>query len=149
VIQDASAVASKLVKRWEGFRSRPYICPAGVPTIGYGFTAYLDGTRVTLRDPPMSREAADILLHHLIIRDYMPAVMRLCPTINTPERLGAITDFCFNLGESKLRASTLRKRINSGDWEGAQEELMKWTRGGGRVLPGLVARRKAERDLLV
>lgn len=144
MIEGAAQVASELVKRWEGFRSRPYICPAGVPTIGYGFTAYLDGTRVKLTDPPMSREAAERLLYQLLMRDYMPAVLRLCPTVDTPERLGAITDFCFNLGESKLRSSTLRKRILAARWEDVPHELRKWVRGGGRVLKGLVLRREDE-----
>lgn len=140
----AEDIAAALARRWEGFRSRPYLCPAGVPTIGFGFTHYYDGTAVTLNDAPMSREAAEVLLHHFIVRDYIPAVLKLCPTIDTPERLGAIVDFCFNLGASKLKASTLRKRIAARRWADVPAELRKWVRGGGRVLPGLVGRREAE-----
>lgn len=62
--------------------------------------------------------------------------------------LNAIVDFAYNLGVGRLQTSTLRKRINAGDWEGAKAQLMLWVRGGGRVLPGLVARRKAEAELL-
>ena len=144
MIEGAAAVASELVKRWEGFRSRPYICPAGVPTIGYGFTKYPSGASVTLRDPPMNRATADAILKHFLLTEYMPAVLRLCPTIDTPERLGAITDFCFNLGAGALRSSTLRKRILAARWEDVPFELRKWVRGGGRVLKGLVARREDE-----
>lgn len=140
----AEDIATLLVKRWEGFRSRPYLCPAGVPTIGYGFTRYFSGYAVTLADAPMSREAADVLLHHFIVRDYIPTVLKLCPTIDTPERLAAVVDFCYNLGASKLKASTLRKRIAAAQWADVPTELRKWVRGGGRVLPGLVARREAE-----
>jgi len=70
--------------------------------------------------------------------------MILCPNIDTPERLGAITDFCFNLGSGNLRASTLRRKILAGDWGAVPAELRKWVRGGGRVLKGLVLRREAE-----
>jgi lysozyme len=140
----AVAVALVLAKRWEGFRSYPYLCPAGVATIGYGFTHYADGTTVTLFDSPMTREAAATLLEHMVRTKYMRDTIRLCPNIDTPERLGAITDFAFNLGSGNLRASTLRKRILANDWEAVPAELRKWTRAGGKVLKGLVLRREAE-----
>lgn len=140
----AVAVACILAKRWEGFRSTPYLCPAGVPTIGYGFTHYADGTMVTLTDPPMTRAQAQSLLEHLVRTKYMRDTIRLCPTIDTPERLGAITDFAFNLGSGNLRSSTLRKKILANDWEAVPAELRKWTRAGGRVMKGLVLRRESE-----
>jgi lysozyme len=59
-----------------------------------------------------------------------------------------MTDFAYNLGVARYRASTLRKRINEDDFEGAKVELKKWIRGGGKVLPGLVRRRQAEAALL-
>jgi lysozyme len=122
----------------------PYLCPAGVPTIGYGFTHYADGTVVTLADPLMTRAQAQSLLEHMMRTQYMRGTIRLCPNIDSPERLGAITDFAFNLGNGNLRASNLRKKILAGDWEAVPAELRKWTRGGGRVLRGLVLRREAE-----
>ena len=140
----AVAVACILARRWEGFRSLPYLCPAGIPSIGYGFTYYADGTIVTLADPPMTRAQAQSLLERLVRTRYMPATMRLCPNIDTPERLGAITDFAFNLGSGSLRSSSLRKRILAGDWAAVPGELRKWTRGGGRILRGLVLRREDE-----
>jgi lysozyme len=60
----------------------------------------------------------------------------------------AVADFCFNLGMTRYKASTLRRRINAGDWQGAQQELAKWVWGGGKRLPGLVLRRAAEAALL-
>lgn len=140
----AIAVACILARRWEGFRSRPYLCPAGVPTIGYGFTRYANGVAVTLADPPMTRAQAQSLLEHMVRTQYLPATIRLCPNIDSPGRLGAITDFAFNLGSGNLRASNLRKKILAGDWEAVPGELRKWVRGGGRVLKGLVLRREAE-----
>lgn len=140
----AVAVASILIRRWEGFRSSPYLCPAGVPTIGYGFTHYADGTAVTLGDPPMTREAAQRLLERLLCTQYIPATIKLCPTIDSPERLGAITDFVYNLGSGNLRASTLRRKILAGDWGAVPAQLRKWTRAGGKILRGLALRREAE-----
>lgn len=140
----AVVVSMVLARRWEGFESLPYLCPAGVPTIGFGFTHYADGRAVTLNDPPMTREEANVLLEHLIRTKYMRAAMLLCPKIDTPERLGAITDFCFNLGAGNLRASTLRRKIDAGLWDQVPTELRKWVRAGGRVLRGLVLRREAE-----
>lgn len=144
---EAMPILLALIERFEGLYLRPYICPAGVPTIGLGSTRYEDGTPVKLTDPPITRERAYAIARVQIERDYMPAVLKLCPGIDTPGRLAAITDFAYNLGAGALKSSTLRKRINAGDWDGARSELAKWVRGGGRVLPGLVARRKAEAAL--
>lgn len=92
----------------------------------------------------MGLEEAQRILRWLILNRYMPAVLKLCPGIDTPSRLGAIIDFAYNLGESKLRASTLRKRINAAQWSSVPAELSKWALAGGRRLSGLVARRQAE-----
>jgi len=80
----------------------------------------------------------------------LAATLRYCPVLlNQPEnRLAAMVDFTFNLGAGQLQTSTLRRRINHSDWAGAALELRKWVHGGGRVLPGLVARRQAEIALL-
>lgn len=63
-------------------------------------------------------------------------------------RHAAIADFCFNLGTTRYKASTLKRQVDAGDWNGASEELQKWIWGGGRKLPGLIARRAAEAALL-
>lgn len=148
MIHDATELVLSMCMRFEGVYLRPYICPAGVVTIGVGATRYLDGRRVKMTDPPITREHALMLLKASIERDYMPAAMELCPGADTPGRLAAVTDFAFNCGIGNLRASTFRRRINAGDWSGARRELRKWVRGGGRVLPGLVRRREAEAALL-
>jgi len=144
----AVAVAAALCRRFEGFYSAPYLCPAGVPTIGYGATHYADGRPVTLKDEPISREAGERLLLIMIQREYLPAVLRLCPGVTDPNRLAALIDFTFNLGGSALASSTLRKRVNADRWEDVPAELRKWVRGGGRVLRGLVLRRDAEAGLI-
>ena len=142
-------LAAELCKRFEGFRSKPYLCPANVATIGYGSTYYADGRKVTLEDPPMSEKEAHLLLMVELEHTYLPGVLRNCPILLTDEKkCNAIVDFCYNLGTGRLQTSTLKRKINAQDWEGAQEQLMLWTKGGGKVLPGLLKRRKAECLLL-
>lgn len=147
-LDSAARLAAALCRRFEGAYLRPYICAAGVPTIGYGGTFYQTGERVALSDPPITLAQAEDLLDWMLRKVFMPQVMELCPGIDQPEQLAAITDFAFNLGVGRLAASTLRKRINEGDWAAVPGELRKWTRGGGKVLRGLVARREAEILLL-
>ena len=83
----AIAVAAALCRRFEGLYLTAYLCPAGVPTIGYGATYYRGGRRVTLSDPPMTRAQAEALLEWMVTTKYLPEVMRLCPGINDPMRL--------------------------------------------------------------
>jgi lysozyme len=142
-------LATTLCKEFEGFRSKSYLCPAGVETIGYGSTRYPDGRKVKLDDPPIMRTEAEDILRWQLEREFLPGVLRACPSlISHPQALNAVVDFAYNLGVGRLQTSTLRRRINQGDWQGAKEQLMRWVRGGGRVLPGLVRRRKAEAALL-
>jgi lysozyme len=142
-------IAAALCKQFEGFRGKPYLCPAGVPTIGYGSTYYGSGAKVALTDPPMSEPDATQLLLNELHHNYLPAVLRHCPILLTDERkCNAIVDFAYNLGTGRLQTSTLKRKINAQDWDGAKEQLMLWTKGGGRVLPGLLKRRTAECRLL-
>ncbi len=80
----------------------------------------------------------------------MTAALRYCPVLATePEsRLAAIVDFTFNLGAGRLQTSTLRRRVSQRDWSAAASELRRWVYGGGRLLPGLVARREGECRLI-
>jgi lysozyme len=79
---------------------------------------------------------------------FAKAALSLCPELEG-DKLCAIADFTYNLGVGRLKHSTLRKRINAGDWGGAAIELRKWVNGGGKRLPGLVLRREAEINLLI
>lgn len=134
-----------LIRKFEGLRLKPYRCPAGVPTIGYGHT----GPDVRMNMPPISEQAAEVLL----LQDagvFHRAAGKLSPILwlEGDARHSAIADFCYNLGTTRYKASTLKRRIDAGDWQGATEELHKWVWGGGKKLPGLVARRAAEARLL-
>lgn len=148
MIELAIAVAAALARRFEGLFLTPYLCPAGVPTIAYGATYYEDGTAVTLLDPAVTRERAEALLLWMVRTRYLPAVLKLCPGVDNPQRLAALIDFAFNLGAGQLKASTLRKKVNAGAWGDVPAELRKWIKGGGKVLRGLVIRREAEANLI-
>ncbi len=147
MIELAILVSTALAQRFEGLYLSPYLCPAGVPTIGYGATYYEDGTRVTLLDAPITRERAIALLQWMVRTVYLPTVMRLCPGIDNPNRLAALIDFTFNLGGSALKNSTLRRKVNAGMWAAVPTELRKWVMAAGKRLRGLVIRREAEAAL--
>lgn len=145
--------AINLAKRFEGFERKakcgteitaiPYVCPAGFWTIGYGHLC-------DSKHPPISEAEAEVYLAR-DLQSALVATLRYCPVLATePEgRLAAIVDFTFNLGAGRLQTSTLRRRINQREWGAAEQELRRWIYGGGRVLPGLVARRDAEVALLL
>lgn len=144
----AVKVAAALARRFEGCYLVPYLCPAGVPTIGYGATYYPDGRRVTLTDQAITKETAEGILLWMVRTVYLPAVLKLCPGIDTPERMAALIDFAFNLGTGNLAASTLRRRVNAQRWDDVPGELRKWVMASGRRLRGLVLRREAEATLI-
>lgn len=155
------SIADELCRRFEGLHRvgadgliYPYICPAGYPTQGYGTVWRPDGRRVTMDDPPITEAVAAEWLRHELFRVAAPGVARLCPGLlalavatNDWAKFNAIVDFTYNLGVGRLQTSTLRRKLNAQDWQGAKEQLALWVRGGGRVLPGLVRRRTAEAAL--
>ena len=146
---EALNLAAGLCRKFEGLRLTPHLCPAGIPTIGYGSTRYADGRAVTLRDRPITAEQAEDLLLLTLRRDYLAGVLKASPGLSDrPKALAAALDFAYNLGVRSYADSTLCKRINAQDWAGARAELKKWVKGGGQVLPGLVARRAAEAKLM-
>lgn len=130
-----------LIRRFEGCRLMPYLCPAGVWTCGWGSTGpdVFPGRAWTqaYAEQRLERDAV-----HFAVRTAL-----YCPGLDGAA-LCAIADFAYNLGLGRLKASTLRRKVNEGAWEGARRELRKWVNGGGRQLPGLVLRREAEAALL-
>ncbi len=148
---DVPQVAIELAKRFEGFcrvpkndpRAHPYLCPAGFWTIGYGHLC-------DQSHPPITAVEGEAYLAQ-DMQVALKATLRYCPVLATESagRLGAIVDFTFNLGAGRLQTSTLRRRINQRYWAGVAFELRRWVYGGGRVLPGLVARREAECRLIL
>ena len=149
--------ALEMIKHHEGVRLKPYRCPANLWTIGVGHVLYPDQGKMKMEDrlkyplrPGDSRtfskeEVDEILAHDL--RRFVAGVSRYCPTGLNQGRLDALVSFSFNVGLGTLQRSTLRQKHNRGDYEGAAEEFMKFTKAGGKVLKGLVNRRNDERAL--
>jgi lysozyme len=135
-----------MIMHHEGVRLKPYRCPANLWTVGVG---HLIGDGKSLpqewdRQFTME-EVNDILKKDL--RRFERGVLRLCPMGLTQHRFDALVSFSFNVGLGSLQRSTVRRRHNRGDYEGAAKAFMMWTKGGGRVLRGLVIRRQDEVNL--
>jgi len=131
-----------LLKKFEGCKLKAYRCPANVCTIGYGHTSsagapeVVDGMIITQAD-------ADEILRRDLIK-YERSVQDLVKVELTQNQFDVLVDFAYNAGVGNLKSSTMLKKINAGDLDAVPAELMKWTKGGGKVLPGLVRRRQAE-----
>jgi len=135
------AALYELIRTFEGCKLVPYLCPAGVWTCGWGST----GPDV-FPGRAWTQEYADQRMHMDALK-FARGTAALCPRL-TGDRLSAIADFAYNVGLGALQASTLRRVVNAGAWDQAKTQLMRWVQGGGRVLLGLVKRRKAEANLL-
>jgi lysozyme len=136
-----------LIKKFEGFRSHPYLCSAGIPTIGYGSTYYENGVRVKLSDSPISEEWAEELLKKNVVH-YDVAVNSLTRDDITQNQYDALVSFAYNVGVTNFKNSTLLKRVNANPKDpNITNQFMKWIRAGGRVIKGLILRRREEAQL--
>ena len=146
-ITNVSKNGLNLVKKFEGLKLKPYLCSAGVPTIGYGNTFYEDGKKVTLNDSLITEERASDLLG-MTIKSFEKHVDSFCRDDINQNQFDALVSFAYNLGPYNLKNSTLLKKVNANPNDPTiRDEFMKWTKAGGKVLKGLVERRKAEADL--
>jgi lysozyme len=135
---------------FEGFRAKPYLCTAKQWTIGYGSTFYADGRPVRPGDAPILESEAYRLAAHTLKTTFIPGVLRLCPGLaGDPRRLAAVVDWTYNLGVGALRGSTMRRRINASDWDGAAAECLRWVNADGKPSKGLLRRRQAEAAMLI
>ena len=132
--------AVDLIASFEGFREKPYTCPGGRKTIGYGFTA----SKYTSRKSMTKMEARSIL-RELVEADMIWLETR--SNLTEPQKV-AVASFIYNSGRNAYLNSTFRKRLNAGKVEEAKVELLKWNKAGGKVLKGLQRRRKVEAALL-
>jgi lysozyme len=137
----ADFLAAEIISRFEGCRLSAYLCPAGKETIGYGHT----GPDV-LRGMVITQEQADSLLAADIER-FSSGVANLVKQPLNECQQAALISFAFNLGLDRLQRSTLLLMVNSGDHLAAAKEFLKWVYANGKILPGLVERRKAESEL--
>ena len=158
-----SKAGEDLMHKYEGFRSRPYLCPAHIWTIGYGHVLYQEQIRLpvvrTDKPVPMIRKEMPLKpednrvwtkteideLFRADVASFERGVLRLVPGVSGRQgSFDALVSISFNFGLGNLQRSTIRMRANRGDWEGAADAFRVWTKGGGKVLPGLVKRREAE-----
>jgi lysozyme len=159
-----SKAGEDLMHRFEGFRNKPYLCPADIWTIGYGHVLYQEQIRLPVIRPadnpnvlirrkyPLKPEDNRVWskeeINELFRKDvatFERGVLRLVPgVVGRQGAFDALVSISFNFGLGNLQRSTIRMRANRGDWEGAAEAFRAWTKGGGKVLPGLVKRREAE-----
>lgn len=147
--QDAAlAEACRMAQQFEGFSATPYMDPTGTWTIGYGFTFLGDGERVSADTAPITEgEASALVLGKMSA--ILAAVQKAVTVPLNTNQAAALSDFAYNLGLGALRESTLLRLFNDGQTAAAANEFPKWVYGGGRILPGLVRRREAERALFL
>jgi lysozyme len=142
-----SPTGVELIKSFEGFSAKPYRCPAGVPTIGYGATYYTKIKKVTMADAAITKGEATVLLTNML-GAYERAVDSYCIDTITQNQFDALVSFAYNLGTGALKSSTLLKKVNADPNDpDIRKEFMKWVNAGGVTLAGLVRRRHDEADL--
>ena len=136
-----------LIKQFEGLKLKPYLCPASIPTIGFGNTYYPDGTKVKLTDPSITQDKAEELLKFLLVT-YEKAVDSFCRDDISQGNFDALVAFSYNVGIGALQKSTLIKKVNANPKDVTiADEFLKWNKAKGTVLKGLTKRRQAEANL--
>lgn len=148
--------AIALIKKWEGLFLETYLDPVGIPTIGYGTTAYPNGEKVKIGEKITEERANELLVLHIEdnVTKYFDELIKVPVTEN---QYNALVSFAYNVGvdydlddiAEGLGDSTLLKKLNAGDIQGAANEFDVWIKAKGEVLPGLVNRRKDEKALFL
>lgn len=136
-----SSTGRALIRQFEGDQLKAYLCPAGALTIGVGHT----GSDVEPGQTITQAQSDALLAKDL--EKFEAAVSRLVRVPLTQNQFDALVSFAFNLGAGALQSSTLLKKLNKGDYQGAGAEFGKWVKAGGKTLTGLVRRRAAEAAL--
>lgn len=136
-----------LIKKYEGFESRPYLDAVGVPTIGFGATHYGNGVKVRMSDKSITEtQATDLLI--TMLESYENTVKMLVQKPLNQNQFDALVSFVYNLGGVNLSKSTLLKKINiDPNDKTIAAEFMRWVNAGGRPLKGLIRRREEELKL--
>ena len=135
-----------IIKSFEGYSSSVYLCPANRWTIGYGSTWDMKGNPITKDQPDISEEEGENLLRRELNHCYH-AIDNMVTCELDEHMFSALCSFIFNVGSGNFQRSTMRMKLNRGEYLGASDEFPKWRKGGGRILKGLVRRRGEERRL--
>lgn len=143
-----SKAGLNLIKQFESFRAAPYLCSAGVPTIGYGTTVYPNGIKVKLSDQKITQQLAESFLQHHV-NAIEKDILSLIKVPLKQNQFDALVSFSYNVGVGAFRDSTLLKLLNAGDIDGASKQFERWNKAGGKVSNGLTRRRNAEKALFL
>jgi lysozyme len=143
VTVDISQRGLRLIQKHEGLRLKAYRCPAGVWTIGWGHTG-----KDVRPGRVITKDEAEALLRKDLDR-FEEAVDRAVKVEMTQPQFDALVSFAYNVGEAGMARSTVVRRLNAGNEQGAADALMMWVKAKGKTLPGLVRRRKEERKLFL
>ena len=157
-----------LMHKFEGYKNKPYLCPAHIWTCGWGTVLYQEQIKLPMvrkegytglirskyalkpEDNRVWSKEELVAMFKNDLANFERGVLRLVPGVSGHQgRFDALVSLAYNIGLGNLQRSTIRMKANRGDWEGAAEAFLAWTKGGGRVLPGLVKRRVAEKTLFL
>lgn len=163
-----SKAGADLMHRYEGYRTKPYLCPAHIWTIGYGHVLYQEQIRLPVvrkegytgmirSEYPLKLEDNRVWTKEEIeklfaddVASFERGVLRLAPPVAGRQgAFDACVSFAFNAGLGTFQRSSIRIKINRGDWEGAADALLLYCMGGGKILAGLKKRRDAEKALFL
>jgi GH24 family phage-related lysozyme (muramidase) len=158
-----SKIGIDLMHHFEGYRNKPYLCPANIWTIGFGRVLYQEQIRLPMvrkegytglirsdyqlkgEDNRVWSKEELVDLFKVDINSFERGVLRLSPNlVSHQSKFDAVVSFAYNAGLGNYQRSTIRMKVNREDWTGASEAFMSWTKAGGKEVSGLVKRRKAE-----
>ena len=139
----------ELIKQFEGLSLKPYLDAVNIPTIGFGNTYYEDGTKVTLKDKPITEERATQLLEFIANKTFSENINKVVKVPLSQNQFDSLVSFAYNMGNKNFNWSTLLKKLNLSDYGGASLEFGRWNQANGKILNGLVARRQKERELFL
>ena len=142
-----SEAGIKFIQTWESLKLNAYLDSKGLPTIGIGTTRYPDGTKVKMGDTCTKEQAYEWF--RFDVARFEAFINRVIKIPLNQNQFDALASFTYNLGEGNLSKSTLLKKLNAKDYKGASNEFLKWNKSGGKVLQGLVNRRKDEREVFL
>lgn len=144
--------ALDILKKYEGFRASPYICPAGVPTIGYGNTFYPDGTKVKMTDVPISRDDAERILKQTVEKSFLPSLEKIPHWGEMSDgKRSALISFAYNLGANFYgdmdNFGSITRDLRDKNWANVPTTLLKYRNPGSSFEEGLRRRRTEEGEL--
>lgn len=137
----------ELIKQFEGLSLKPYLDAVNIPTIGFGSTYYEDGTKVTLKDKPITEQRAIQLLEYIANKDFGNNINKVVKVGLNQNQFDALVSFSYNIGNGNFNSSTLLKLLNQGFYNEASMQILRWDKAKGTPLAGLTKRRKVEKEL--